>query len=68
MFGIVTVLGLDHPFVGAGDTPPPPPDPTTPTNPASPPIQVVIHRTPATAPATTPAAEATTTTPDRGER
>ena len=32
MFGIVTVLGLDHPFVGAGDTPPPPPDlrPATP--------------------------------------
>lgn len=62
MLGIVTVLGLDHPFVGAGDpTPPPPPDTISPV---SPPIQVVVHRIPATAPAATPAIEAATNPPD----
>lgn len=62
MLGIVTVLGLDHPFVGAGDTSPSPPaDPAPAGSPAIPRIQVVIHRTPAANPAGTPADEVTTT-------
>lgn len=57
MLSIVTVLGLDQPFVGAGDSPPPTPPPD-PTAVAMPPIQVVIHRTPAAHPVATGVGEA----------
>jgi hypothetical protein len=53
MFGIVTVLGLDHPFIGAEESPDPPSPPPV-TTPAAPPIQVVIHRIPATVAPTSP--------------
>jgi hypothetical protein len=51
MLGIVTVLGLDNPVNGADEsitpTVPAQPSPTAPTTIAAPPVQIVIHRVPA---------------------
>jgi hypothetical protein len=64
MFGIVTVLGLDNPVSGADEAVTPvasvAPTPTAPLQAAPPPVQVVIHRVPATAVPTTTVVEATT--------
>lgn len=54
MFGIVTAFGLDNPVIGSVE----PTDPTVPqtpvepvVTPTAPPVQIVVHRVPSTAPA-----------------